>query len=330
MTLHIADKWIWDFWFAQDGADYHIFFLQADRALGNEHLRHHNARMGHAVSQDLRHWELLPNPFTPSKQWTGAEPFDSGNTWTGSVIRHEGLWYMFYTGSMASEDSLVQRVGLATSPDLMTWTKHPDNPLISADPQWYEELDLTLWHDQAWRDPHVFWDDESGKFHALITGRVNTGAADGRGVIAHAQSSDLIKWDVLPPVTQPGEFGQMEVPQYLHIGGRHYLLFCTSHHHHSAVRRQRIGNLTLDTGTHYLMSDKAFEGYQLPTDHFFAGDGIGSLYSGKLIQDPAGEWKFMAFHNYLPDGGFVGDVSDPLPVHVDADGLLSVEIPVLT
>ena len=48
---------------------------------------------------------------------------------------------MFYTGTSSAEGGLVQRIGLATSSDLITWTKHPDNPVMVADSRWYEGLD---------------------------------------------------------------------------------------------------------------------------------------------------------------------------------------------
>ena len=48
------DHWLWDFWFARDGDDVHVFYLQAPRSLGDPELRHHNATIGHAVSRDLR------------------------------------------------------------------------------------------------------------------------------------------------------------------------------------------------------------------------------------------------------------------------------------
>ena len=91
-------------------------------------------------------------------------------------------WAMFYTGSRRSENGLIQRIGMATSPDLMHWTKDPANPLIEADPAWYELLDLDAWHDQAWRDPWVFQHPATGEFHALITARVRSGPPHGRGV----------------------------------------------------------------------------------------------------------------------------------------------------
>ncbi len=145
MALRLSDKWLWDFWFAQDGSDYHIFYLQASRSLGKEELRHWNVSIGHAVSQDLRSWNILPDALHPGP----AGSWDDYTTWTGSIIRHDSLWHLFYTGTNRAEKGLVQRIGLATSSDLMHWNRHPANPLITADPRWYEPLDLNLWHEQA-------------------------------------------------------------------------------------------------------------------------------------------------------------------------------------
>jgi beta-fructofuranosidase len=35
MTLRLPDKWMWDFWLIRDGMDYHVFYLQAPRSLGD-------------------------------------------------------------------------------------------------------------------------------------------------------------------------------------------------------------------------------------------------------------------------------------------------------
>jgi beta-fructofuranosidase len=327
MALHITDKWVWDFWLAQDGPDYHLFFLQADRSLQEESLRHWHVSVGHAVSQDLRAWTLLPDAIRPSGPPAPGETeaFDSKTTWTGSVIPHDGLWYMFYTGSRLSEKGLVQHIGLATSDDLLTWTKHPANPLIEADPRWYELLDLDSWHDQAWRDPWVFQHPTTGQFHSYITGRAKDGPADARGVIAHARSDNLIDWEVLPPLDiPPGEFGHMEVPQLLQIAGRWYLIFSCPHTEFSNARRARPGAV-IESGTHYLVGDDPLGPFHYLDHKYMVGDAHGSLYSGKLVQNPAGAWVFLAFHNFTADGAFVGDLADPMPVTVSPDGRLHVD-----
>lgn len=50
--------------------------------------------------------------------------WDDLATWTGSVIGHDGRWWMCYTGISTREDGRVQRVGVAGSsvtPALTTW-----------------------------------------------------------------------------------------------------------------------------------------------------------------------------------------------------------------
>ena len=39
-----------------------------------------------------------------------------------------------------------------------------------------------------------------------------------------------------------------------------------------------------------------------------------SVYSGRLIRDRAGQWVMLAFRNLGPDGNFVGELTDPMPV----------------
>lgn len=320
MPLRFDDKWVWDFWFAQDGSDTHIFYLQADKSLKHEFLRHWNTSIGHAVSQDLRNWEVLPDAIvqSPIPNW------DDFATWTGSVIRANDLWYMYYTGSTRRERGYVQRIGYATSPDLINWTKADDMPVLEADPTWYEKLDLSAWHDEAWRDPYIYYDSSTSIYHAYITGRLKDGPVDARGVIAHATSTDLHNWQIGAPVTEPGEFGHLEVPQLLHIAGRYYMLFSTPAEHHSQARQQRM-QMPPVTGTHYLVGDSPTGPFRYLTDEFLVGDTIGSLYSGKLIQAVDGNWYFIAFWNMSSDGDFIGEISDPMPVSVAADGRLSVD-----
>ncbi len=314
MALRLADKWIWDFWLAQDGPDYHIFYLQAPRSLGEERLRHWNASIGHAVSQDLRNWEVLPDALHPG----AAGAWDDYTTWTGSVIGHDGEWYLFYTSFSRADRGAVQRVGLATSADLLSWERYGDRPLISDDPRWYETPDPNSDAGQSWRDPWVFRHPETGEFHAFITARCNQGPLDGRGVIGHARSKDLLRWEVLPPVTEPGYFRDLEVSQLTEIEGRYYLLFCTDASWHSAVRKEQTGLEPL-TGTHYLVADAALGPFSYSTHEFLSGHPTGLDYAGKLGQGPDGGWNFLAWRNYAPDGSFIGDLIDPLPITLDAD-----------
>lgn len=213
---------MWDFWLADDGTTFHMYYLHAPKSLGDPALRHRNARIGHATSQDLSTWESHGVVLQPDD----PDAFDATSTWTGSVVQGpDGLWRMFYTGARFYETHNIEAIGVATSADLHTWTKQPD-VVIEADRRWYEKYGDSSWPEEAWRDPWVFADPVGDGWHMLITARVNTGDVDDRGVIGHAVSPDLETWEVRPPLSAPGAgFGHLEVPQTGVAGERSVLLF---------------------------------------------------------------------------------------------------------
>ena len=68
-----------------------------------------------------------------------------------------------------------------------------------------------------------------------------TATPDGAGVVGHARSGDLVDWEVLPPLTEPGEFAQVEVPQLVRVQGGHTILFSCHAEDHSSQRVKRLG-----------------------------------------------------------------------------------------
>jgi beta-fructofuranosidase len=313
MPLRLPDKWIWDFWLVRHGGEHHIFYLQAPRALGEPLLRHRNASIGHAVSSDLRSWRVLPDALQPGPEGS----WDDLATWTGSAIRHDGRWYMLYTGIGRADGGLVQRIGLAVSDDLIRWEKHPMNPVLRADPRWYDLLDRTRWRDESWRDPWLFREDGDEFFHVLITARSREGAPDAAGVVAHAQSLDLVEWEVLPPLTRPGEFAQVEAPQLVRMNGRYQILVSCLAEDHSRDRVERLG--TGLTGTFVYTSGELLGPYRYDHGPVVQGSPLGTLYAGKLVEVDAEQWRFMAFRGD-GDREFLGEITDPLPLRDETDG----------
>jgi beta-fructofuranosidase len=310
-VLTIEGSWVWDFWLADDGHQFHAFFLHAPTALGEEIRRHRAARIGHAVSSDLVSWTVLEQgPFGP-----GAEgSFDETATWTGSVVRgDDGLWRMFYTGSrfLADEPAManIESIGVAISADLHTWEKQL-GPIASADPRWYETWGTSDWKEEAWRDPWVFRDPRGDGWHMLVTARSLEGALDDRGVIGHAVSTDLATWEVRPPLSRPGAgFAHLEVPQIEEVDGRWLLLFSSTEDSMTSPHIQAHPG----AGTWALT-------VQDPTRCIDIADARpltdASLYSGRAIRDRDGRWQFLAFRNSGDTGAFVGGIADPIPLDV--------------
>jgi beta-fructofuranosidase len=308
--LRLEDHWVWDSWHVQD--DYglrHVFFLRASRALIDPDRRHHRASIGHAVSTDLRSWRLAADALVPAD----APGWDDLATWTGSVVRGpDNRWYLFYTGVSRSERGLVQRIGLATSDDLLVWRRYGTRPLVEADPRWYETLDLTRWYEQAWRDPWVYADASGDGWHMLITARSNTGPVGERGVLGHARSADLITWTVGPPLSEPAGFGHLEVPQVTVVDGQPLLLFCTNAvapHWGTDQRNWFVAGPTVN-GPWDLASARPF-----PHPH---------LYAPRLVTDIDGSPALIGFLDQV-DGSFAGELTDPIRVRYDPTAGLVAE-----
>lgn len=329
MSFSLPDHWVWDFWFADDGDTWHLFYLHAPMSLGDPDLRHRNAAIGHAVSRDLTEWTDLGPCILPS----GGDAVDATATWTGSVVRRpEGGWRMFYTGSRFLSDTAITNVETiiaADSDDLATWRRVNGLAFSAAGP-YYETLADGTWREEAWRDPWVFARPEGG-FGMLVTARSATGAVaeaagsadsagedtDDRGVVGLALSPDLHTWTRAVPLSEPGAgFGHVEVMQYVELQGTTHLLFSCDRAALAGARRASgepggvwtvpvtAPGARVDLGDAQLLVDER-------------------LYAGRAVQDRAGTWQLLAFENMTEGGGFAGRLSDPLPLTV-RDGHLSL------
>lgn len=318
MAFSLPDHWVWDFWLADDGADYHLFYLHAPHALGNPDLRHRNARIGHATSSDLVNWQNHGRILD-----TGAPgSFDDTATWTGSVVRGpDGLWRLYYTGSRflsPSSNANVETVGVAISDDLYNWRKLP-GPVSVADRQHYETLGSSDWPEEAWRDPWVFADD-AGQWHMLVTARANHGAVMERGVIGHAVSNDMQAWQAQPPLSAINcGFAHLEVPQIVEVEGTLHLLFCCDSPRLSGRLAGQKG------GVWSVAVASALGPYPIERATLLVPE---ELYAGRIATDRNGRAVLLAFNNVQSGGVFAGSISDPLPVKLGRhpDGLPMLEL----
>lgn len=312
-AFDLPGSWVWDFWFADDGERYHLYFLYASRALHDPDARHYRASIGHAVSTDLAEWTQIADALVRSD----APAFDDLATWTGSTVRHpDGTWFLFYTGSsLAPHGKNVQRIGYATSTDGETWTKS-GAPVLEAAGPWYETLDSGAWHDEAFRDPWVFADPQGDGWHMLITARAPHGPVEGRGVIGHAWSPDLRTWQLREPLTAPsgGGFGQLEVTQVEVVDGRPVLIFSCLAEHATPARRGLGG------GTWAVPAESLLGPFDMDAAYPLTDE---RLYVGRLLQRRTdGQWLLFAFRNADEEGRFVGGVTEPMPVEWEGDRLV--------
>ncbi|MEJ2722493.1 MAG: family 43 glycosylhydrolase, partial [bacterium] len=98
-------------WIRDAAGVYHLFF--------HTEGIHGGSKIEHYTSTDFRSLDyvglaLQKNP--------GG--WDSHGLWAPHIVEHDGTYYMFYTGidGEGLDPNTRQRIGLATSTDLVTWT----------------------------------------------------------------------------------------------------------------------------------------------------------------------------------------------------------------
>jgi beta-fructofuranosidase len=188
------------------GDELHLFHLT---------LPNHDV-VQHVVSTDGLSWRTLPNALR-----TG-EPgdCDDDQIWTMSVSQHGGAFRMLYTALDRAGDGMVQRTALATSSDLITWSKSSRNPVAEADPHWYE-VDPSTSGSVSWRDPKPIKVGDT--WYAVVNARTRGGPIMRRGCVGLLTSTDFERWEVRPPLFAPGRFWDLECPQVFTIDGAFYL-----------------------------------------------------------------------------------------------------------
>ncbi|MBN8638808.1 MAG: glycoside hydrolase family 32 protein [Anaerolineae bacterium] len=192
--------------FIQWEGQYHLFYQYNPfgATWGNMHW-------GHAVSTDLIHWTDLPIAIAPT-----PGSYDEAGIFSGCMVNHNGVPTIFYTAT--ADNCTVQTQAIATSGDgLITWTKHADNPVISAVPALAGQT-------RDFRDPFV-WKD--GNWWYMVLG---SRIQDVGGVIFLYRSADLHHWEYLHPLLT-GDIHQdgviWECPNFFQLGDEWVLIIST-------------------------------------------------------------------------------------------------------
>lgn len=168
---------------------------------------------GHAVSEDLLHWEYLPVAMAPD------EPYDRDGVFSGSAFTlPDGRQMLMYTG-VAKEHLIggereVQTQCLAVG-DGVDYEKYEKNPVLDAKdiPEGSSRFDF--------RDPKV-WQKADGTYACVVGNR----PADGSGQILLYTSEDGFEWKFKKILAaNNNRFGLMwECPDFFVLDGKGVIL----------------------------------------------------------------------------------------------------------
>jgi predicted GH43/DUF377 family glycosyl hydrolase len=147
-----------------EGNTYHMWYSGYDESL---------IEIGYATSSDGINWTKYEN--NPVLEVGPEGSWDENWVYWPSVIVIDSIFHMWY----ASVDD--DKIGYATSPDGIKWTKHPSNPVLDKGP-------AGTWEDLFVSGPNVLFHDDT--FHMWYYG--------GRDMdirrIGYATSPDGLTW----------------------------------------------------------------------------------------------------------------------------------------
>jgi beta-1,2-mannobiose phosphorylase / 1,2-beta-oligomannan phosphorylase len=223
-----SGSWNYNVWnpfviYNEDSSRYEMWFG------GDNGISPYIYRIGFAISYDGSHW-TMPNNSPVLTPTPGA--WDSSAVFSPMVIREDGEYKMWYAGG---KNDFHNRIGYATSPDGVNWTKYSANPILIPDAPW--ETDAV--------GNHCVVHSLNG-YQMWYLGGINDAVTTG--AIGYATSIDGISWikdTVHNPVLTKGAAGEWDgrlvwAPRVLNLNGMYYMWYSGM----SQTNYRRIGLAT--------------------------------------------------------------------------------------
>ncbi len=141
--------------------------------------------------------------------------------YTGSLIEKDGIIHIFYTGNNGEYPArnLPQQVTMhATSTDGVHFTKDPDFRIAP---------DTARYRLETWRDPHVFWNADEGRYWMVLTAATLSPVWRHWGCTMLLTSPDLAEWTLDTPIYAPNMHDTHECPDLFQMGDWWYLIYST-------------------------------------------------------------------------------------------------------
>ena len=228
---------------------------------------------GHAVSEDMLHWEYLPIALAPSEIY---DDHMRGGCFSGSAIEHYGKLFLMFTGTTNDGKGFEQTQCIAYSEDGIHFEKYEGNPVLTP-PEGVPT--------HQFRDPKV-WKHEDTYYMVCGASRENKAQA------LLYRSEDMIHWTFFNVLAESrGEWGYMwECPDFFPMGDKYVLMFSPMGAGERTVVYM-VGDFDYGTGkfTYHINGeiDWGFD-YYAPQS-FLAPDGR------RLIAAWANCWDWMPF-----------------------------------
>ncbi len=268
---------------------------------GKYHLFHliipNHDYIAHAISDDGINWKRINNALFVGHpgEW------DDDMLWTMHVSKEDNSFSMYYTGLKREDRGVVQKIGKATSKDLINWDKCKDFIPFGSEAPYYESLEEN--NPREWlsfRDPFLFEDE--GEKHLLICARQTTGLVSRKGCVGLAKLDSVGKFQLQDVLFSPMVYDDIECPCAIKIKNTYYL----------------IGSIREDLKIRYWFSDEFRGEYSSFNSNVLLPKGN---YAARIVK----EGKHILIYSFYFSGKTVNAfriITPPKELDVDAQGRL--------
>jgi beta-fructofuranosidase len=221
---------------------FHLFYIR--HSLLAPHEDSTEVDFGHAVSYNLTQWaQLDPVLHVRPGKW------DDLHVWSPCIIAQNDTFYMYYTGvtKVPFQHEYYQRIGLATSTDLIDWQRY-DAPVFDGNRVPWALADSSQYAGSQFRDSFVMPDPNSSGHWLMYYSTTPRDATTQLIVGVGFNETGTSPWQDLKPLwnTDAAHFlGFVESPCVFDHGGRWYLFFTTNSGH--PIRFQHANSPTADS-----------------------------------------------------------------------------------
>lgn len=245
MYYHAQGTQMWDGWYLNDNGTIHMYHMQVPPAEGSPLEPQECESVGHAVSEDLVHWQECPRLLPPLYD---ASPDDFHQKFTGCAVKKDGVTYVYYT--MRDKERGSQRIGVALSDDMIHFNLYEGNPVIEPHGNGligYHNLNEYDWTMVDCRDLILVKDPQREHYYGYFATAADLGRSCPVGVVAMVETDDLLHFTDPTIVFTLPQNGMMEVPDAFYLEGRWYLTILTGANYagRSVVEEDFITNCTL-------------------------------------------------------------------------------------
>ena len=277
-----------DSWYCKEGDTYHAFFLEYPMN-GDPDGMWTRQTCGHMSSKDLINWEYHGTVLRPE-----ADIWNDKGIATGSVVRHNGRWYMLYTGANEKGKS---GLGVALSDDLMNWERVGDLPQIPTVVRYPIDFNGEEAGCLPLADPYIYPEAIDGKYYIFINSHFDGRPENKHGMTAVFTTEDFVTFKP-HRIAVLEECGRMETVCVWKHGDKWYMYAGIVHHLYDENGKFRQQN------TNHIYTADCIDGpYTERAELIFPKEAAVDNkrpYIAKVITDPKGKEVMLA--NVIPQG----------------------------